>query len=216
MSSSELDPGDTSWMLTSTALVLTMSPALAFFQAGLLRSKNTLSIYTQIFAGLIVLCSLWFVVGYSLTFGESAAVLGSPVQHALFVDVSYTEPSVHAPHVPAAVFALFQMMFACITPLLITGAYAERLPFRVFLLFSVLFSLTVYYPVAHCVWGGGFLDRLGVLDFAGHQSRAAGGGTAGGACTAHSLVSPSLCCCVAQAASRSTRLRAWPLWSPLR
>ena len=167
MSSSTVDPGNTVWMLTSTALVLTMSPALAMFEAGLLRSKSTLSIFTQVFSGIVVLGVLWFVVGYSLTFGESAQVIGNPIQHALFIDVSYSEPSVHAPDIPAAAFAIFQSMFAIITPLLITGAYAERLPFKVFLVFSVAFSLLVYYPVAHAVWGGGFLQRLGVLDFAG-------------------------------------------------
>lgn len=165
--SATVDPGNTVWMLTSTALVLTMSPALAMFEAGLLRSKNTLSIYTQIFSGIIVLGVLWFIVGYSLTFGESAQVIGNPIQHALFIDVSYSEPSVHAPDIPAAAFAIFQMMFAVITPLLITGAYAERLPFKVFLVFSVAFSLLVYYPTAHVIWGGGFMQRWGVLDFAG-------------------------------------------------
>ena len=112
------------------------------------------------FSGIVVLGVLWFVVGYSLTFGESAQVIGNPIQHALFIDVSYSEPSVHAPDIPAAAFAIFQSMFAIITPLLITGAYAERLPIKVFLVFSVAFSLLVYYPVAHAVWGGGFLQRL--------------------------------------------------------
>ena len=154
-------------MMTSTALVLTMSPALAMFEAGLLRSKNTLSIFTQVFAGLIVLSVLWLLVGYSLTFGDSTGVVGNPLQHALFMDVSYTAPSVHAPRIPAAAFALFQLMFAVIAPLLVTGAYAERMPFRVFIAFSVLFSLLVYCPVAHCVWGGGFLSRWGAQDFAG-------------------------------------------------
>ena len=166
-SSSSVDPGNTTWVLTSTALVLTMSPALAMFEAGLLRSKNTLSVFTQIFSGIIVLGVLWFLVGYSLTFGESAQVIGNPIQHALFIDVSYSEPSVHAPDIPAAAFAIFQMMFAVITPLLITGAYAERMPFKVFLVFSVAFSLLVYYPIAHVIWGGGFMQRWGVLDFAG-------------------------------------------------
>ena len=165
--SSTVDPGDTTWMLTSSALVLTMSPALAMFEAGLLRSKNTLSIFTQVFTGLIVLSTLWFVVGYSLVFGESGGIIGNPFQHALFIDVSYSQPSVHAPRIPAAVFAIFQLTFAVITPLLITGAYAERLPFKVFIAFSVLFSLFVYYPVAHAIWGRGFLEQLGTLDFAG-------------------------------------------------
>ena len=167
MSSSSVDPGNTTWLLTSTALVLTMSPALAMFEAGLLRSKSTLSIFTQIYSGIIVLGVLWFVVGYSLTFGESAQVIGNPLQHALFIDVSYSEPSIHAPDIPAAAFAIFQMMFAVITPLLITGSYAERMPFKVFLVFSVAFSVLVYYPTAHSVWGQGFLMRWGVLDFAG-------------------------------------------------
>src|SRR4051812_14564687 len=109
--SNTLDPGSTSWMLTATALVLSMSPALALFEAGMLRSKNTLSIITQIFSGMIVLSMLWMLVGYSLTFGESAAgIIGNPIQHAFWRNLPYDQPSVHAPNISAAVFALFQMM----------------------------------------------------------------------------------------------------------
>ena len=165
--SDSIRPGDTAWMLTATALVLTMSPALAMFEAGLLRSKSTLSIFTQVLAGLIVLSTLWLLVGYSLTFGDSLGPIGHPLQHLLFTSLSYTSPSPHAPSIPAALFGIYHLMFAAITPLLITGAYAERIPFPVFLSFSSLFSLLVYYPIAHAVWGGGYLAQLGVQDFAG-------------------------------------------------
>lgn len=166
-----VDPGDTTWLLVSTALVLNMSPALAMFEAGLLRSHNTLSIFTQIFSGMIVCSMLWLIGGYSLVFGESAGgFIGNPIQHAFFVDVSYHSCGPHAASVPAAAFAIFQMMFAVITPLLITGAFAERMNFRAFMAFTVAWSVLVYYPVAHWIWGNGFMSRWGsngVLDFAG-------------------------------------------------
>lgn len=161
------DPGSTTWVLTSTALVLAMNPALAFFEAGMLRSKNTLSIVVQIFTGVITLSLMWFCFGYSLTYGDDQGGFIGTFQYSFFIDVDYFECSIHAKHVPAAVFAIFQMMFAVITPLLMTGAYAERMKFKIFFIFTILWEILIYYPVAHWIWGGGFLAKWGVLDFAG-------------------------------------------------
>lgn len=115
---------------------------------------------------------LWLIAGYSLTFGESqwAGIIGNPAQHAFFIDVDYDQCGPHALTIPAASFAIFQMMFAVITPLLITGAFAERMKFCVYIPFIICWSLLVYYPVAHWIWGNGFMSRWGengVLDFAG-------------------------------------------------
>ncbi|XP_004343545.1 ammonium transporter AmtA [Capsaspora owczarzaki ATCC 30864] len=163
----DINSGDTAWVSISFVLVLGMMPALAFFEAGLLRSKNTLSIITQIFSGIAVLSTMWNVFGYSLTFGtDQGGVIGT-FDNALFLDVSFSRCSPHAPTIPAAVFALFQMMFAAITPLLMTGSFAERLKFRSFMLIIILWEIFVYYPVAHWIWGNGWLAKLGTLDFAG-------------------------------------------------
>eukprot|EP00286_Rhodomonas_abbreviata_P014524 CAMPEP_0181328724 /NCGR_PEP_ID=MMETSP1101-20121128/22894_1 /TAXON_ID=46948 /ORGANISM="Rhodomonas abbreviata, Strain Caron Lab Isolate" /LENGTH=486 /DNA_ID=CAMNT_0023437683 /DNA_START=168 /DNA_END=1628 /DNA_ORIENTATION=+ len=173
-----LDDGNTTWILVSTIFVLGMCPALAFFEAGMLRSKHTLSIITQIFVGNSVLSVMWLCFGYSLSFGPSIlGLIGAPT-HLLWIDVPYDKCSRHSNTVPAALHALFQMMFACITPLLMTGSYAERLRFDCFLAFTILWEIVVYYPVCHWIWGGGFLAQMGVLDFAGgiviHTSAGAG------------------------------------------
>jgi Amt family ammonium transporter len=128
-----------------------MSPGLAFFEAGMLRSKNTLSLIVQIFSGLIILSLMWFSFGFSLTYGDSQGGIIGSFQYAFFIDVDYSNCISFAPHVPAAAFAMFQMMFAVITPLLMTGAYAERMKFKIFLLFTILWEIFVYYPIAHWV-----------------------------------------------------------------
>lgn len=154
-------------MLISTVLVLGMSPALALFEAGMLRSKNTLSVITQVLSGIIALSVIWVLFGYSLTFGEDAAGFIGNFNEGLWIHVSYYRCSVHAPTIPAACYALFQMMFAVITPLLMTGAFAERMKFRVYFIFVIVWEIFVYYPVAHWIWGGGWLQKWGALDFAG-------------------------------------------------
>uniref|UniRef100_A0A7S0W7E8 Ammonium transporter n=1 Tax=Hemiselmis tepida TaxID=464990 RepID=A0A7S0W7E8_9CRYP len=162
-----IDTGDTTWILVSTIFVLGMSPALAFFEAGMLRSKNTLSIISQVFVGNVLLSVMWLFFGYSLSFGTSILGVIGGLEHVFWIGVPYAECGPMASNLPAALFALFQMMFATITPLLMTGAYAERLRWDAFLAFTIAWEVLVYYPVCHWVWGRGFLSRMGVLDYAG-------------------------------------------------
>eukprot|EP01132_Coremiostelium_polycephalum_P004192 gene4192-5247_t len=164
-----VDTGDTTWVLLSTILVLGMMPALAFFEAGLLRSKNTLSIITQIVSGIVVLTVMWQAFGFSLTFGTSQKGIIGNLDHAFLINVSYEDCSRFAPNIPSAAYAMFMMMFANITPLLMTGAYAERVKFKSFIVLTVFWEILVFYPVAHWIWGGGWLNQMKqpVLDFAG-------------------------------------------------
>lgn len=168
-SSQTIDSGDTSWMLTSTALVLFMTlPGLALFYAGLVRRRNVLSVLMQCFAITCVMSVLWVVCGYSLAFGESTAggLVGS-LSLAGLSGISFDTPSNILPTIPSTVFVMFQMTFAIITPALIVGAFAERMRFSAMLLFTSLWMLIVYAPVAHWVWGGGWLAEMGFRDFAG-------------------------------------------------
>lgn len=159
-----VDSGDTAWILTSTALVLFMTlPGLSLFYGGLVRSKNVLSILMQCFAIGCVSSILWFVVAYSLAFSEGSGFIGGAGK-VLFSAVG--KGSVTG-SIPEPLFALFQMTFAVITPALIVGAYAERMKFSSVLVFSALWLLAVYVPVCHWVWGGGWLAKMGVIDFAG-------------------------------------------------
>jgi Amt family ammonium transporter len=145
----------------SFVLVLSMLPGLAFFEAGLLRSKNSLSILIQVLAGISVNAALWDLIGYSLVYYGNFS-------RALMLGVSFSECKTYAPHVPDAAFAMFTMMFAVISPLLMTGAYAERVSFKASITFTVLWEVLVYYPVAHWIWGRGWLaTHFGVRDFAG-------------------------------------------------
>lgn len=135
-------------------------PALAFFEAGLLRSKNTLALLSQVLAGMVITSMMWILFGYSFVFGtDSNGFIGS-FEHLLYHNVSNTECNSFARNIPAGAFAFFEMMFACISPLLITGAYAERVSSRTSLLFTILWTIFVYYPVAHWIWGHGFLDVI--------------------------------------------------------
>jgi len=162
-----IDTGDTTWVLVSTVLVLGMMPALALFEAGLLRSKNSLSLISQIFGGLVSMGFLWNVFGFSLVFGDTLGGFIGNWKHFLLIKVGYFDCSKHAPNIPTAAFALFQMMFASITPLLMTGAIAERIKWNAFFIITLAWEVLVYYPVAHWMWGGGWLDQMGALDFAG-------------------------------------------------
>lgn len=161
-----IDGADTAWLLTSTVLVLMMTlPALGFFYAGLVQSKNTLSVLAQCVGVAAVVSLLWFLVGYSLAFSGSGALIGDLGQ-ALLSGVG--RQTIHAgTKIPESVFVMFQMTFAIITPALIIGAYVERIKFGAVLLFSSLWLLVVYAPVTHWVWGGGWLASRGVMDFAG-------------------------------------------------
>lgn len=160
----ELNGANTAWILTATALVLFMTlPGLALFYGGLVRSRNVLSILMQCFAIAGIASLLWLVVGYSLAFGTGNDYIGD-FSKVMFSGI--TKDTLFG-HIPESLFALFQMTFAIITPALIVGAYAERIKFSAVLLFSALWLLLVYAPVTHWVWGGGWLAKIGVLDFAG-------------------------------------------------
>jgi len=160
----ELNGANTAWILTSTALVLFMTiPGLSMFYAGLVRSKNVLSVFMQCFSITCVASILWFVVGYSLAFGEGNAWIGD-FSRVMFAGV---DKDTLSGDIPESLFAMFQMTFAIITPALIIGAFAERMKFSAMLLFSAIWLLAVYVPVTHWVWGGGWLGAMGVYDFAG-------------------------------------------------
>lgn len=164
-----LSAGDTAWMLTATALVLLMTPGLAFFYGGMVRTKNVISTMFQSFVAMGVISVLWVVVGFSLSFGDSiGGVIGNPLTFAMFRNVSFGSHPSLSPTIPLALFAFFQLKFAIITPALISGAFAERINLPSYLLFICLFSIGVYCPLAHMTWHPeGLLRGLGVLDFAG-------------------------------------------------
>ena len=164
----EINTGDTSWILVSTGLVMIMIPALGFFEAGLIRSKNSLSVIMQSFFGLAILSILWIVIGFTLVFSLSYNGIFGHFDWILLNNVPINTSLNYAPSIPGISFASFQMMFAVITPLLITGAFAERMKFSSFCVFLILWSVLIYYPLAHWVWNKeGWLARLGVYDFAG-------------------------------------------------
>lgn len=168
-----ISAGDNAWMLMSAALVLMMTgPGLALFYCGLVRRRNVLGTMMQSFALMAVVTLLWAVCGYSLVFGEGNAVLGN-LHYAFLNGVGAAPNADYAPTIPHLTFMVYQMMFAIITPALITGAIAERVKFSATVLFSILWLFLVYFPVAHMVWGkGGFLNpflggTIPVFDFAG-------------------------------------------------
>lgn len=160
----ELNGANTAWILTSTALVLFMTlPGLALFYGGLVGKKNILSVLMQCFAIAGIASVFWLMIGYSLAFDEGGSFIGG-LGKILFSGV--TEDSMQG-DIPESLFALFQMTFAIITPALIIGGFAERTKFSAVLLFSILWLLCVYAPITHWVWGGGWLQQMGLLDFAG-------------------------------------------------
>lgn len=162
-----IDTGDTAWMLISTGLVMLMTPALGFFEAGLIRSKNALSVLVQTFSGIAILSALWFIVGFTLVFAPSQGGIIGGLDWIFFENVPVNDSLDYATTIPGVTFASFQMMFAVITPLLITGAFAERLKWSSFFIFIIAWSFLVYYPLAHWIWGRGWLADIGVYDFAG-------------------------------------------------
>ena len=164
-SAQEINGANTAWILTSTALVLFMTlPGLSLFYAGLVRTKNVLSVLMQCFAIAVTISILWLVVGYSIAFGPSESAYWGGLGLMFFNGVDINSVS---GDIPETVFASFQMTFAIITPALIVGAFVERIKFSSMLLFSVLWTLVVYFPVANWVWGGGWLGTMGLIDFAG-------------------------------------------------
>jgi ammonium transporter, Amt family len=161
-----IDTGDTAWMLMSAALVLFMTPGLAMFYGGMVRAKNVLSTIMQSFFAMGLVSVLWALFGYTLAFGPDHAGLIGGLTH---LGLSGVVGTVHplAPTVPQSVFVAYQGMFAIITPALITGAFAERMKFKAWVLLLAGWLVLVYSPLAHWVWGGGWIGKLGALDFAG-------------------------------------------------
>ena len=160
---------DIAWIMVATALVFLMTPGLAFFYGGMVHRKNVISTMIKSFVATGIVSVLWITVGFSLAFGDSiGGFIGNPFTHLFFKGVSSGAPWSLAPTIPFVLFALFQLMFAIITPSLVVGAVAERIRFSSYTLFIVLFSLLVYAPLAHWTWNPqGFLYKMGVLDFAG-------------------------------------------------
>jgi len=162
-----MNSGDTAFMLIATAMVMVMTPALALFYGGLVRKKNILATSMQSFICLGLISIIWVVYGYSLAFGPDVGHFIGNFDHLLLKGIGL-EPGAYAATIPSLLFCAFQLMFAIITPALITGAFAERMKFTAFLAFTVLWSTFVYLPVCHWVWGQeGWLFKMGALDFAG-------------------------------------------------
>ncbi len=164
-----LVPADIAWVVVAGTLVFLMTPGLSFFYGGMVNSKNIISTMLQSFIATGLISILWVVVGFSLAFGDSFhGLIGNPMEFFFFRNVLDGDPWPLAPTIPLLLFALFQMKFAIIAPALVVGAVAERIQFRAYLLFMVLFSVLIYAPVAHWAWNPeGILAQMGVLDFAG-------------------------------------------------
>jgi len=164
-----INGADVAWILTSTALVLFMTPGLALFYGGMVSSKNIISTMLQSFVCMGVISIIWVVVGFGIAFGtDYHGLFGNPMEFFMFTGVLESKPWSLAPTIPLALFALFQLKFAIITPALITGSFSERIKFTSYVLFICLFSIFIYAPLAHWAWHPeGWLFKLGVLDFAG-------------------------------------------------
>lgn len=163
-----IDTGDTAWILVSAALVMLMTPGLALFYGGMVRRKNVLGTIMHSFIAIALVSVQWILIGYSLAFGPDIKGIIGSLDWAGLSGVALTPNADYAPTVPHLAFMIYQAMFAVITPALISGAFAERMKFSAYLLFTLLWTTIVYDPVAHWVWGnGGWLKQLGVLDFAG-------------------------------------------------
>ncbi|MBI4803602.1 MAG: ammonium transporter [Desulfovibrio sp.] len=163
-----IQAGDTAFILISSALVLLMTPGLALFYGGMVRRKNVLGTIMQSFVMISLVSIEWVYLGYSMSFGPDVSGLIGNLSWAGLTGVGATPNADYAPTIPHTVFMIYQCMFAVITPALITGAFAERVKFSAFAIFSVAWAVLVYNPVCHWVWGnGGFLKNMGVLDFAG-------------------------------------------------
>lgn len=163
-----IDSGDTAWLLVSTGLVMLMTPALSLFYGGMVRSKNILATLMQSFVSLGIISILWVLYGYSLSFGPDVHHIIGNLDWIMLRHVGEAPSATYCPKVSHQLYMLFQMMFAVITPALITGAFAERFKFKTYLVFLFVWFTVVYCPIAHWVWGqGGWIRNLGGLDFAG-------------------------------------------------
>lgn len=162
-----INSGDTAFVLLSAALVCLMTPGLAFFYGGLVRRKNVLSIMMQSFISMGVVTLIWVFGGFSLAFGPDVHGIIGNFKYFLLNGVGMAPNPAYGPTIPFLAFFIYQEMFAIITPALITGAFADRVNFKSYLKFLVLWSILIYIPLAHWIWGGGWLSKLGVVDFAG-------------------------------------------------
>lgn len=178
-----LNSGDIAWILASSALVMGMIiPGLAFYYGGLVRSKNVISTMIQSFSILCVVSLVWVVCGFTLAFGPDRGGVIGALDWGFLTDVGAAPHPVYAPAVPLEAFMLFQLLFAAFTPALVAGAFAERIKFGALLLFAALWSLIVYAPLAHWLWGNGWLAKIGALDFAGGAVVHISAGVSGLAC----------------------------------
>jgi Amt family ammonium transporter len=166
---SHFDTGDIAWMLMSTALVLIMTPGLAFFYGGMVNKKNVISTMLQSVICMVIITVMWGIFGFSLAFGDSFhGIIGNPATNFMMKGMLGDSTWKLAPTIPLLLFAMYQLKFAIITPALITGAFAERIRFNSYIIFLCLFSIFIFSPLAHCTWHpDGLLNKLGVLDFAG-------------------------------------------------
>ncbi|MGY0145197.1 ammonium transporter [Edwardsiella tarda] len=163
-----INSGDTAFIILCTAMVCLMTPGLALFYGGLVCEKNIVSIITQNFICMGVIAVIWIFGGFGLAFGPTlGGVIGNPLSYFGMIHIGVEPDKIYAPKIPFMLFFAYQMMFAIITPALITGAIVGRVKFSAYIKFIILWMLFVYIPVAHWVWGGGFLSKLGVVDFAG-------------------------------------------------
>ena len=169
MPDAAVDTADVAWMITATIFVLMMTPGLSFFYGGMVGKKNVISTILQSFMAMGLISVVWVVVGFSLSFGDDiGGIVGNPFTFMMFRGVGAQPHPLLAPTIPLALYALFQMKFAIITPSLITGSFAERVKFSAYLVFMVLFCLFIYCPLAHCTWHPeGLFRQWGVVDFAG-------------------------------------------------
>ncbi|QJD94664.1 ammonium transporter [Mucilaginibacter robiniae] len=163
------DSGDIAWMLISVALVLIMTPGLAFFYGGMVNKKNVISTMLQSLISMVIITVMWVVFGFSLAFGKSiGGFIGNPSTYFMMKGMLGSAVWPGATTIPLVLFAMYQLKFAIITPALFTGAFAERIRFNSYLIFLILFSIFIYSPLAHCTWHpNGYLAKMGVLDFAG-------------------------------------------------
>ena len=164
-----IDTGDTAWMIVACAFVLLMTPGLAFFYGGMVNIKNIISTMLQSFVALGVISVIWILLGFSLSFGDSIyGVIGNPFTYFNFKGVTLAPNEDFGATIPFLLFAFFQLKFAIITPAIISGSFAERIRFRSYILYMLLFTLFIYSPLAHMTWHpDGLFRKWGVLDFAG-------------------------------------------------
>jgi Amt family ammonium transporter len=163
-----ISTGDTAFIIISAALVGLMTPGVAFFYGGLVRRKNVLTIMMQSFISMGIVTTIWFLGGFSLAFGDDTyGIIGNFSQYFALDGVGFESNPIYGTTIPFLSFFSYQEMFAIITPVLITGAFADRVSFKSFLVFLVFWSIAVYIPFVHWIWGGGFLAQMGVVDFAG-------------------------------------------------